>query len=66
MAIRVGHIGLGSMGKAMATNELSAGFALTVFDLRDAPMMQQLFPVEYPEDLADSFHRRYNLTVKGE
>ena len=29
-------------------------------------MMQQLFPVEHPEDLADSFHRRYNLTVKGE
>ncbi len=40
MAVRVGHIGLGSMGKAMARNELSAGFALTVFDLRNEPMRE--------------------------
>jgi 2-hydroxy-3-oxopropionate reductase len=31
-----------------------------------AALMQQLFPVEHPEDIANSSHRRYNLTVKGE
>src|SRR5688572_18562941 len=40
MATRVGHIGLGSMGKIMAKNQLSAGFALTVFDLRKEPMRE--------------------------
>jgi 3-hydroxyisobutyrate dehydrogenase-like beta-hydroxyacid dehydrogenase len=40
MAMRVGHIGLGSMGKAMARNQLAAGFALTVFDLRREPMRE--------------------------
>jgi 3-hydroxyisobutyrate dehydrogenase-like beta-hydroxyacid dehydrogenase len=40
MAARVGHIGLGSMGKIMARNELAAGFPLTVFDLRSEPMRE--------------------------
>jgi 2-hydroxy-3-oxopropionate reductase len=31
---KVGFIGLGRMGKPMAVNVLTAGFALTVYDLR--------------------------------
>ena len=40
MATRVGHIGLGSMGKIMARNQISAGFSLTVFDIRKEPMRE--------------------------
>ncbi len=37
---RVGFIGLGSMGKAMATNILKAGFPLTVYDIRKEPLAE--------------------------
>jgi len=37
---KVGFIGLGSMGKAMATNIARAGFPLTVFDVRKEPMAE--------------------------
>ena len=39
-AKKVGFIGLGSMGKPMATNILKAGFPLTVFDVREAPLAE--------------------------
>jgi len=35
MALKVGFIGLGNMGKPLAANSLKAGFDLMVFDLRD-------------------------------
>lgn len=38
MAIRVGYIGLGDMGKPMASHLVPAGFETTVFDLAEAPM----------------------------
>lgn len=37
MQSKIGFIGLGAMGKAMATNVAQAGFALTVYDLRAEP-----------------------------
>ncbi len=37
---RVGFIGLGVMGKAMATNIARAGFPLTVFDVRKEPLAE--------------------------
>ncbi len=37
---RIGFIGLGSMGKAMATNILKAGFPLTVYDIRKEPLAE--------------------------
>jgi 3-hydroxyisobutyrate dehydrogenase len=37
---KVGFIGLGSMGKPMATNILKAGFPLTVYDIREAPLAE--------------------------
>lgn len=37
---RIGFIGLGSMGKAMATNILKANFPLTVFDIREEPLLE--------------------------
>jgi len=37
---RVGFIGLGVMGKAMATNSARAGFPLTVFDVRKEPLAE--------------------------
>ena len=37
---RIGFIGLGSMGKAMATNVLKAGFPLTVYDIRKEPLAE--------------------------
>jgi len=37
---RVGFIGLGSMGKPMATNILKAGFPLTVYDIRKEPLAE--------------------------
>ncbi len=40
MVKKVGFIGLGSMGKAMATNVAKAGFDLMVYDLRDEPMKE--------------------------
>jgi len=40
MALRVGFIGLGDMGKPMAANLAPAGFETTVFDLADAPMKE--------------------------
>ena len=38
MAVRVGYIGLGDMGKPMASNIAPAGFATTVFDLAEEPL----------------------------
>ena len=37
---KVGFIGLGSMGKAMATNIARAGYPLTVFDIRKEPLAE--------------------------
>ena len=37
---RIGFIGLGSMGKAMAINILKAGFPLTVYDIRKEPLAE--------------------------
>jgi len=37
---RIGFIGLGSMGKPMATNILKAGFPLTVYDVRKEPLAE--------------------------
>ncbi|MGB2814839.1 MAG: NAD(P)-dependent oxidoreductase [Dehalococcoidales bacterium] len=37
---RIGFIGLGSMGKAMATNILKAGFPLTVYDIKKEPLAE--------------------------
>jgi 3-hydroxyisobutyrate dehydrogenase len=38
MNLRVGFIGIGTMGRPMATNVAKAGFDLTVFDLREEPL----------------------------
>jgi 3-hydroxyisobutyrate dehydrogenase-like beta-hydroxyacid dehydrogenase len=38
MALKVGFIGLGSMGSALAQNALQAGFDLMVYDVREEPM----------------------------
>ena len=35
MSLKIGFIGLGTMGKPMAVNIVKAGFDLTVCDLRD-------------------------------
>ena len=40
MATRVGFIGLGAMGKPIATNILQAGFDLMVYDLRPEPLQE--------------------------
>lgn len=40
MATRVGFVGLGTMGKPMATNVLKAGFDLMVYDLRQEPLKE--------------------------
>jgi len=40
MTARVGFVGLGTMGRAIAENTLRAGFDLMVFDLRDEPMRE--------------------------
>jgi 3-hydroxyisobutyrate dehydrogenase len=40
MGKKIGFIGLGSMGKAMATNVLKAGFPLTVYDIRKEPLAE--------------------------
>ena len=37
---KVGFIGLGSMGKAIATNIARAGYPLTVFDIRKEPLAE--------------------------
>ena len=37
---RIGFIGLGSMGKPMATNILKAGFPLTVYDIKKEPLVE--------------------------
>jgi 3-hydroxyisobutyrate dehydrogenase-like beta-hydroxyacid dehydrogenase len=37
---KIGFIGLGSMGKAMATNISKAGFSLTVYDIRKEPLAE--------------------------
>lgn len=37
---KIGFIGLGSMGKPMATNLLKAGFPLTVYDIREEPLAE--------------------------
>ena len=37
---RIGFIGLGSMGKAIATNLIKANFPLTVFDIREEPLLE--------------------------
>ncbi len=39
-SIQIGFIGLGRMGKPMAINILRAGFALTVYDLREEPVRE--------------------------
>jgi 4-hydroxybutyrate dehydrogenase/sulfolactaldehyde 3-reductase len=36
---RIGFVGLGRMGKGMATNLQKKGFALTVFDIAEAPLL---------------------------
>ena len=38
MSTTVGYIGLGKMGKAMATNALRAGFEVSVYDVREQPV----------------------------
>ncbi|HEY2989486.1 MAG TPA: NAD(P)-dependent oxidoreductase [Candidatus Binatia bacterium] len=38
MALKVGFIGLGTMGSALAANALHAGFDLMVYDLREEPV----------------------------
>ena len=38
MQRRIGFIGLGAMGKPMATNLIKKGFPLTVFDIRQEPV----------------------------
>ena len=38
MSMRVGFIGVGTIGKAMATNIVRAGFDLMVYDLREEPL----------------------------
>ena len=38
MNLRVGFIGIGTMGRPMATNVARAGFDLTVFDVREQPL----------------------------
>ncbi len=40
MVKKVGFIGLGTMGKAMAANVLNAGFDLMVYDLREQPLKE--------------------------
>jgi 3-hydroxyisobutyrate dehydrogenase len=40
MSERVGYIGLGDMGKAMASRLVPAGFATTVFDLDERPVCE--------------------------
>jgi 3-hydroxyisobutyrate dehydrogenase-like beta-hydroxyacid dehydrogenase len=40
MATRAGYIGLGDMGKPMASRLAPAGFATTVFDLDDGPVAE--------------------------
>ena len=40
MVKKVGFIGLGTMGKAMATNVAKAGFDLMVYDLRQEPLKE--------------------------
>ncbi len=37
---KIGLIGLGSMGKPMATNLLKANFPLTVYDIREEPLVE--------------------------
>ena len=37
---KIGFIGLGAMGKPMATNIVRAGFNLTVYDIRPEPMQE--------------------------
>jgi len=37
---RIGFIGLGSMGKAIATNLIKANFPLAVFDIREEPLAE--------------------------
>ncbi|TSA48143.1 MAG: NAD(P)-dependent oxidoreductase [Deltaproteobacteria bacterium] len=38
MAVKIGFIGLGTMGKWMALNMLKAGFAMRVYDINPAPV----------------------------
>ncbi len=40
MVKKVGFVGLGTMGKAMATNVVNAGFDLMVYDLREEPLKE--------------------------
>src|SRR5436309_1294762 len=57
MATRVGFIGLGQMGKNLATNIQRAGFDLMVYDLRQEPLddLARLGAkvAESPRDIAD-------------
>jgi 3-hydroxyisobutyrate dehydrogenase-like beta-hydroxyacid dehydrogenase len=38
--VKTGYIGLGNMGKPIATNAIRAGFDLMVYDVREAPMRE--------------------------
>ena len=40
MSVQIGFIGLGNMGRPMASNLCRKGFPLTVFDVRPAPMTE--------------------------
>ena len=40
MATRVGYVGIGQMGKAIAINVARAGFDLMVYDLREEPLRE--------------------------
>ena len=56
MKPKLGFIGLGEMGKWMATNVAKAGFPLTVFDIRPEPVKELVdkgaAPGENPADVA--------------
>lgn len=57
MIKKVGFIGLGAMGKPMATNLLKKGFPLTVFDIRKDPLEELVSlgakPAGSPKEVAE-------------
>ena len=40
MATKVGFVGLGNMGKPLATNAVQAGFDVMVYDLRETRVQE--------------------------
>jgi len=52
----VGYVGLGKMGKALAMNSLQAGFGVSVYDVREAPVKELLElganPATSPKEVA--------------